>query len=203
MSSGQYNFLRCCSVHTCLFPKILRFIVENEIPPDELRKRANFVKLFNQKLKDTATVDLDKCDYTSLYALMMAAPVLKKTSRSNVIPILDYVERMQTFRHRVYSHVDTAVISDIEFNKYWKIVQDISSDMDNQFSTSVFRSLLIELRNCEITVEVTEAYIDSMKKKIKEDSGLLDQIDGLAGTSKIRIDRVRNVLLYERVSICP
>ena len=201
MSKDQVNYFKCSCVSVDLFPKVLRHVIQVDIPPSQiwaktqaaLRSGLKLGKEQQNEVRNAVTSGYTAFDVTLCYTLIrhLAMPsVTAPSSGWGKLPTSisqtstgDDIERIRDLRNTVYGHASSTAISDPDFRGYWKTIQDICSRMDSQYGVTTFTDKLQQIETVDFVPKVVADYIDIVNKQIQKDDALHKELDNLKGTA--------------------
>lgn len=85
------------------------------------------------------------------------------TPDQGAVTLGDDIERIRIMRNKVYGHITTTEVSDADFNKYWKSLEEIMERLDNHLS-SHYKEALDKIRVSSLDLQAEEKYFDQIRK---------------------------------------
>ena len=205
ISKEKVNYVRCCCMNVDVFPDILRFVLQKDIPPAQVYSLA-LAKSTNDRaarvrnpfslgrdqwvlLQNAATSGYVTFDFTLCYTLIrnLTLPSILPPSHGwgnepahpTETTTGDDVERMRNLRNTVYGHASITTIPDTTFHGYWTIAQGVCSRMDALRGGTTYMDMLDEIENIEFVQKKVSEYIDIVTKQIQHDEKLTKEIEEL------------------------
>ena len=205
------NYARLSRAIVDLMTFVLREILTLYILPADAEKKA--LPFASTKLKNLRAEQWDLIhkantygyadfDITLLYALLRnlctSVPRPSKTWGRNDLPkssevtLGDDIERIRIVKNCLQSHTPTTILSDAEFEDYWKILRDVCVRLDSLFNKK-YTDDLDELKTICMDSAIQKKYSDNLKlltdREIKNSSKLKKN------TSQVK-ENTRKIMKY-------
>ncbi|XP_061170565.1 uncharacterized protein LOC133179905 [Saccostrea echinata] len=198
---GRTRFAKLGMAINDVLTQTYRDILEKEIPSSQIMGKVELTKRYKNLhceqqnlLKDAKNSGYKKFDITLLYTLMRNFSTttprpthgwgLKAPPAAGEITVGDDIERIRLIRNKVYGHVNSASVSQAEFDDNWSIISDICKRLETYTGKS-YSNELDNIKKLSLGEDSREAIIE----KIKVNKEILDKMQSMeTGIQSIQID---------------
>ena len=197
-TKSKENYARISRAIVDLMQLILRELLVLYIPPPTIETAAlpfKGTKLKNLRVHQwlliheasTSSDRYMKFDITLLYTLLrnLCTGITKPTNgwgkdtmpQNHEMTIGDDIERIRLVKNNLQSHIATTDIDDSDFEDLWKVLRDLCSRFDQQYSKT-YTDELDKLKACCMDTSLQQQYIDNLQALKDKDFSYSQQIEG-------------------------